>query len=101
MCHSNAVTHVAHDCWQRTLSIAVLIYFLKDTFKNLAIAVIAVVLIQLFSLNVGSKQKIKMKTQNASAPLYQSKVSSTQSKAVPFFPCLTHEDLHVWIKKFF
>ena len=35
---------------------------------------------QLFSVTVGSKQKIKMKTQNIMAPSHRLKVSSTKNK---------------------
>ena len=50
-----------------------------------------VVFIQLLSHNVVSKQKkIKMKTQNATAYSYHSKVISTQNKGVSFFSCLGH-----------
>ena len=45
---------------------------------------------QLFSDTIVSKQKIKMKTWNIMAPSYDSKVTSTQSKGVPFFSCLAH-----------
>ena len=55
-------------------------YFWKDTY----------VPIQLFSLNVVSKQKIKMEIRNTMAPSYHSKVTSTQNKGVPFISCLAH-----------
>ena len=47
-----------------------------------------VVFIQLFSYNVISKQKIKMKIENTMAPPNQSRVTSTKIKGVPFFSCL-------------
>ena len=40
------------------------------------------------SLTIGSKQKIKMKTQIIMVSSYPLKVSSTQNKGVPFFSCL-------------
>ena len=42
------------------------------------------------SLTVGSKRKIKMKTQNIMTSSYRLNVSSTQNKGVPFFSCLNH-----------
>ena len=62
------------------------------TFSNKKITITAteVVLIQLFSYTVVSKQKIKMRTRNTMAPSYHSKVTSTQNKGVPFFSCLAH-----------
>ena len=42
------------------------------------------------SLTVGSKQKIKIETQNIMVSLYPLKVSSTQNKGVPFSSCFDH-----------
>ena len=42
------------------------------------------------SLTVGSKGKIKMKTQNTIASSYRLKVNSAQNKGVPFFSCLNY-----------
>ena len=33
---------------------------------------------------------MKMETRNTTAPLYHSKVTSSQNKGVPFFSCLAH-----------
>ena len=41
--------------------------------------------------SVGSKQKIKMKTQNIMASSYRLKVSTSENKGIPFLSCLTHE----------
>ena len=58
--------------------------------QKITITVTEVVFMQLFSLTIGSKQKIKMKTRNAMEPSYHSKVRPSQNKAVSFFPCLAH-----------
>ena len=66
-----------------------------------------VVLIQLFSYMVVSKQKIKMKAQNTMVPSYHSKFITTQNNGVPFFSCLGPRCLgvvlylHVWVKSKF
>ena len=49
-----------------------------------------VFLIQLFSYTVVSKQKMKMETQDTTAPSYHSKVTSSQNTGVPFFSYLAH-----------
>ena len=79
-CLSNAVVMVPCNCWEKTLSIAVVKYMRK----KITITVTQVVLIQLFSYSVASKQKIKMKTLNTMAPSYHAKVTSTQNKGVFF-----------------
>ena len=53
---------------KRTLKIAVIKYFQNDTFESVTV----VFLIQLFSLTVISKQKLKMKTWKTIALSYQS-----------------------------
>ena len=58
--------------------------------KKITITVAEVVPIQVFVFTVGSKQKIKMNSQNTMASSYNSKVGSTPSNGVPFFPCLCH-----------
>ena len=62
--------------------------------KKISITVTGVVLIQLFSLNFGSRQKIKNKTRNTTASSYHSKVSFTQIKGALFFSCLSHGVKH-------
>ena len=59
--------------------------------KKITITVAEVVPIQALFFTVGSKQKIKMNSRNAMASSYNSKVGSTTSNGVPFFPCLCHE----------
>ena len=60
--------------------------FQNSTLKKKTIIVTEIVLISC-SLTVGSKQKIKIKTQNIMASSYRLKFSST----VPFLSCLDHE----------
>ena len=87
-CLSNAVVKVSCNCWERIL---ILKEMWSSTFeKQNTMTAKEVVLIQLFSYSVVSKQKIKMKTWNTMAPSYHSKVTSTQNKGVPFFSCLGH-----------
>ena len=49
------------------------------------------------SLTVGSKQKIKIETQNIMVSLYPLKVSSTQNKGVPFSYCFDHPVQYYYI----
>ena len=64
---------------------------LDDTFEKIfTITATEVILIHLLSVTIVSKQKIKIKTWNTMALSYHSKVTSTQSKGVPFFSCLAH-----------
>ena len=65
-------------------------YFQNHTFEKKTITATEVLYIQLLSYEVFLNKKIKMKTQNTMACSYHSKVTSTQSKGVPFFSCLGH-----------
>ena len=76
---------MARNCRERILNT-----FGMALSKKNAITATEVVLIQFFSYNVVSKQRIKMKTKNTMAPSYHSKLTSNQNKKVPFFSCLGH-----------
>ena len=91
-CFSNTVAKVPCNCWERTFNIVVISTLGMTLSKKITITTTEVFLIQLFSYNVVSRQKIKMKTQNTMAPSYHSKVISTQSKG-------PHVSL-IWIVEF-
>ena len=66
-------------------------YFRNDTFEKLfTITATEVVLIQMFSYPLASKQKIKMKNKEYYGTFISFKVISTLKNGVPSFSCLAH-----------
>ena len=69
--------------------------------KKITITVTEVVLIQLTSFTVVSKQKIKLEARNTISPSYHAKVSSTQNKGILFFYLLAHNGSCTLFKRSF
>ena len=85
-CLGNAIVHVPCNYWDRALNITIINNFQNNTFETITIMILTIViLIQLFFLMVGSKQKIiKMKAQNTMAPSYHSKSALLKTKELRF-----------------
>ena len=93
----NSVFNVPCNCWERTLSIAlIMLKYLSQWFsRKVTITMTEVVLIQSFlTVCFKQKMKIKMKARNTIACSYHPKVKSAQSDGILFFSCLCH----VWVK---
>ena len=102
-CLSNAVSKVSRNCWERTLNIALMKYLRNDTFKkNFTATATEVVLVQLCSYTVVSKQNNKNENKEYYGTFISFKSHLYSKQESPIFLLFASRSivlhLYVWVK---